>query len=372
MPSPGESSSELVAARWVLSQYPLAIDPTHIQPLGNAGGFSGARIWRVTVGHEAFGLRRWPAESPPAERLRWMHQVLSHVVRNGFSQVPVPLATIAGETLVAGQGHWWELTPWLPGAADFRQHPSNELLEAAMRALAEFHRAAASFPCEQELRFARSRGLNERLGFLEQLLARDAARLREFSQSHIAVGNVSDPSRFQPAWNNAVPPVGGHREESLDRCPEIGRRAGQLLAAFDQLAEPLCRELRNVVDCRLPLQPCIRDIWHPHVLFTDNRVTGIVDFGAMRWETVCGDVARLLGSLAGNDREAWQRGLAAYAEVRPLNDRERGLVPIFDTSGTLLGGMNWLRWIYLEQRRFARQAVLARLDELCDRVLLRP
>lgn len=368
MPSPDESLAELAAARRVLSQYPLAFDPCNIRPLGNAGGFSGARIWQVTADGEAFGLRCWPAESGPADRLRWIHQVLIHVARSGFSRVPVPLANFAGESLVEHQSHWWELTPWLPGAADYRQCPSNERLEAALRALAEFHLAAASFPCGQELRFASSRGLSQRLGLLEQLLTRDAARLRELLQQSIQVGRVFDPSYLQTPSNDLGPPACAPREESLDRCPEIHRRAAQLLAAFDQFAEPLCRELRLAVDCTLPLQPCIRDIWHPHVLFTDNRVTGIVDFGAMRWETVCGDVARLLGSLAGNDREAWRRGLAAYAEVRPLNDRERSLVTLFDSSGTLLGGMNWLRWIYLEQRRFDRQAVLGRLDELCERL----
>ena len=115
---------------------------------------------------------------------------------------------------------------------------------------------------------------------------------------------------------------------------------------------------------QVPLQPCIRDIWHDHVLFQGEEVSGLIDFGALRIENVATDVARLLGSLVGNDKRGWQRGLDAYAEVRPLSSDELQLAEAFDLSGTLLGGINWVQWIYLEERQFEdRGAVLGRLGE---------
>ncbi len=65
-----------------------------------------------------------------------------------------------------------------------------------------------------------------------------------------------------------------------------------------------------------PLQPCIRDVWHDHVLFVGDDVSGLVDFGAMQPDSVAADIARLLGSLAGDDRQAWTIGLAAYESVQ--------------------------------------------------------
>jgi homoserine kinase type II len=104
-------------------------------------------------------------------------------------------------------------------------------------------------------------------------------------------------------------------------------------------------------------------------LFDGDRVSGVVDFGALRIECVAADLARLLGSLVGDDAQRWRLGLAAYEEVRPLHDNERRLVAAFDAANVVLSGMNWLRWICLEQRQFeSRQRVLSRLDEILLRL----
>jgi hypothetical protein len=45
------------------------------------------------------------------------------------------------------------------------------------------------------------------------------------------------------------------------------------------------------------------------------------------------------------------------------------LVQAFDRSGTLLSPLNWLRWIFLEQRDFPdRDAVVRRFDQLLARL----
>ena len=119
----------------------------------------------------------------------------------------------------------------------------------------------------------------------------------------------------------------------------------------------------------MPLQPCIRDIWHDHVLFLDGQVSGIVDFGAMRVDNIATDIARLLGSLVGDEREGWRQGLEAYETVRPISEHEGRLIKAFDRSGVVLALVNWLRWIYLEKRIFERRdAVEARFDELLPRL----
>ena len=68
----------------VLSYYALNRPAVRqIEPLAG-GGWSGSRIWRLTAaGGEALCLRRWPAEHPPAPRLRLIHDVLLGVAAAG-------------------------------------------------------------------------------------------------------------------------------------------------------------------------------------------------------------------------------------------------------------------------------------------------
>ena len=121
---------------------------------------------------------------------------------------------------------------------------------------------------------------------------------------------------------------------------------------------------------QVELQPCIRDVWHDHVLFQISSVSGIVDFGAMRAESIASDIARLLGSLVHDDMVGWHLGMSAYQSVRTLSDAESLLVTAFDRTTVLMGGLQWLEWIYCQGRQFEdREAVIARLDETLARLV---
>ena len=103
----------------ILRLYSFDAGSLQIQPLGSAGGMSGAQFWRVVAPCGALVLRRWPTEHPTPERLRFIHAVLDHAVQNGITFVPQPLRTRAGESFVSHAGQLWELTPWMPGTAAY-------------------------------------------------------------------------------------------------------------------------------------------------------------------------------------------------------------------------------------------------------------
>ncbi len=103
-----------------------------------------------------------------------------------------------------------------------------------------------------------------------------------------------------------------------------------------------------------PLQPCLCDVWHDHILFDEDYVTGIVDYGAMKIDHPVVDVARLLGSLVEDDAAGWATGLAAYRQVRPFTDEEEELAPVLDATGTTLGASVWLRRLYHEGKGILR------------------
>jgi len=81
------------------------------------------------------------------------------------------------------------------------------------------------------------------------------------------------------------------------------------------------------------------------------------------------DLARMLGSLVGDDRDRWDAGLRAYRQVRSLSGEEEALAIVLDRTGTLLGAANWLRWVYHDGRFFEdREGVARRLAVLVERM----
>lgn len=302
-----------------------------VERLGNAGGFSGACFWRVVTAAGDLCLRRWPQEHLSEERLKAIHNVLQAAEGEVSGLLPLPWRTSRGATYVETGATLWELTPWMPGQADFRQHPSTQRLSAAMAMLARFHRGAATACFAGRNTTDVSPGIRARLVRLRELEAR-LPQLQEALETK--------------QWAELTP---------------IGRRILSLFVAARPKVED---SLAFACSLKTPLQPCIRDIWHDHVLFTGDQVTGLVDFGAMNTDCVAADISRLLGSLIGDDPAGWQSGLDAYRQIRPLSRNETQLVSVFDASSVLMSGMNWLDWICLQGRHFPdRHRVLARVME---------
>lgn len=331
-------SLEMPDWRGVLDAYRPAYLPRDCQVWGAAGGFSGALVWRLNTAAGEFCLRRWPVEHPDSGQLTWIHAVLRHVYAQGFREVAVPVLTQVGATWVSYQGYLWDLSPWLPGVADYRTVPTPNKLAAALRALARFHRAAGSFD--------QATG-TEAMGFSPGIAARKE-RLLHWQRGGLV------------KLRAAIAPV---------NWPEFADRAKNLCDLFCKAAPAVESMLAGLQQLQLPLQPCLRDIWHDHVLFVGDQVTGLIDYGAMRIETVAADVSRLLGSLVADDRAGWQAGLAAYQSVRPLSNDEQRLMRAFDAANVLLGGLEWLDWIYFQGRVFEnRAAIITRLDEFLSRL----
>ena len=102
------------------------------------------------------------------------------------------------------------------------------------------------------------------------------------------------------------------------------------------------RQLSVFVSTLFRCQPCLRDVWHDHLLWTGSQVTGLIDPGSARIDNVAIDVARLLGSLVEDDAQGWERGLEAYERAEGLSLEETGLVTVLDQSGVLLAGAVWV------------------------------
>jgi hypothetical protein len=212
----------------------------------------------------------------------------------------------------------------MPGKADYEQSPNHQKLGAAMTALARFHSAVSDFP---------KMGLQQVAGS-PPAISRRLSRLRELSRR--GAGQLAD------GINN-------------DIWPELTPLAGRFLATMPGILSRAIAQLAPLSNIVLPVQPCIRDIWHDHVLFTGDEVTAIIDFGAMNIDTPATDVARLLGSLVGDDEVGWRTGVSAYSTIRPLSADEERAAKALNASSPILAGCNWLRWIYVDGRHFEDQ-----------------
>ncbi len=319
-------------ARQVLDHYRLPTAGTTLTALGNAGGFSGARLWQVKGAGGCFCLRAWPPGNVTPQRLQTLHRWMRVAREAGRAFVPAVLGTGRGTSWVEANGRPWDLTTWMPGRADFHAQPSRARLENACAALARLHASWARVdplmgPCP---------AVRRRLECFRDWTALIASGWHPLDRA--APGDPLRPLAEQ-AW--AV-----------------------LRARIDQVPE----RLAAWTDQPLALQPCLGDVWHDHILFSGAEVTGVIDYGSARMDHVAVDLARLLGSLIGSDAVAWSAGLGAYTRVRPLRAAEQTLIAVLDETGTLLGLANWLRWLYHEGRTFEdHSAVARRLGELLQR-----
>ena len=323
----------------ILANYPAACRPTADEPIREVAttGFSGARLWRWAALCGDLVLRRWPREHPTESRLEWIHSVLGHLRRKQLAILAAPLATTQDQTFVRAHGSLWEIAPWLPGAAlDSGVKPNKEQLKNAAQSLAAIHLAASDFPTSPT-------GVHISPSVLERLAQFNELASNRFAQLIDAVNSQPDS------------PFALTLRDMAEKLPVAAIHVGKLLSPTEKIA--------------VALQPCFRDVWRDNILFVGDQVTGVVDYGAARIDSVATDVSRMLGSLAEDRPDDWLSGIAAYHAVRPLTMDEQALIVALDASTTLLSGCNWVKWLLIEGRNFPRSdAVISRLSTIKARL----
>jgi hypothetical protein len=324
-------TADLEAARpAVLARYGSDVSKLRWVSLGAAGGFSGAVIWRGETDVEpVLALKAWPPGAMSETRLAGIHVRMAEAGHLAF--VPAVVPATGGATVVSAAGRVWDLTGWMLGAADFDAAPTPARLANACAALAMLHgawrpAAAAAGPCP---------GVR--------------VRLRALAKWKALVEPGPDPGR------SAHP--------ALVESTRRGRRAAAAAVGRAEAA------LRAWEGRPVPVQPCLRDVWGAHVLFTGDDVTGLIDYGAVRDDCVAADLARLLGDLVGDDDGRFAAGLAAYRAAGGAPDVPDGLVRLLDRTGVVCGVVNWLS--RLREGGYDRPdapAVAGRLDRLAARI----
>jgi homoserine kinase type II len=257
-------------------------------------------------------LRAWPEVGPGREHLEIVHEWLRTAADVGFLALPV--AATDGRTVAEWDGRLWQVEPWMPGEPDLADPPSAAHVGAAFSGLAMIH-------------------------------GRLAGRATLGTSPGIAASARQTEALLRAGLDEIESAV------NCSRSVEVEPSARRWLSLARAITPRLLLCLRDAARLRVLLQPCLRDARPEHFLFEGDRLTGLVDFGAMGIESVATDLARLAGEWLGGHERHRAAAMASYERVRALSDSERALVAAFESAADLLIGAHWLRWQFLEDRR---------------------
>ena len=297
--------------------YPSAHRPTRPPTwLGGAGGSSGSDLWRVEAPVGLLMMRAWPVDGPSPDRLDQIHRWLDRVRSFEFVALPIPGQDRATWYRLSGRS--WELTPMRTGQPDLTRPPAESHLVTMFRTLAALHAALSTRSPRGP-----SPGLMARSGELDRLIHGGFAAFRQ-TIDHAGVG-------------------------------EFATMARRWLALAQEAAPRIVGSVRAAADRAVDLRVCVRDVRPDHFLFEGNRLTGLIDFGAMGVDTLATDLARLLGETVGQNDRLRRLALHAYASGQPrpaTSVPDEPWIPIFEAANAVLGGARWVRWHFGDEPRF--------------------
>jgi Ser/Thr protein kinase RdoA (MazF antagonist) len=313
-----------IAFEEIWSRYPSRARPlSSPEPLGGAGGLSGARLWRYPSAQGSLVLRVWPTDGPGREHIERVHRWL--FMANDLGFIPVPIRDREGRSIQDHDGRLWEVAPWLNGVADLTQTPAPARLRHAFAGLAAFHQRLAGERTE-----GLSMGLRRRFEAINHLIHGGFDQLETAISRHRGLDLASRD--VAPLW----------------------------LRLARTVAPPLREQLRRASSRTVVLQPCLRDARPEHFLFEGDRLNGLVDFGAMAVDSVAGDLARLIGEWLDDDAPSYRLALESYERIRPLDAVETSLIGEFQSAADLLIGERWIRWHFIEDRGFDDRLAVTR------------
>ncbi len=276
-------------------------------------------------------MRQHPVEFPTEERLRWLHGFLKEAQVRGCALLPCPVATRDGSTWIEHDSHYWEMLTWVQGEPLLETNPTRESLISAAETLAKLHLHLFRVHLECLPAFGwptmHAEGPKQRLELLQQWLSRDEAIIHE---------------RFASTGQSLLLP----RLFALQR-EAIKKHRQQLFAGLNQACSAV-----------VPVFPVLRDVQPAHVLFRQGDVAGFIDVGAMRFDSPMADLARLLHRWRFPEPAWYADALRGYQNIRPLDQIESSVFAAYDYSAQLLTGVQWLRWLVIEEREFANQTLV--------------
>ena len=278
-------------------------------------GLSGGAVYRCSTPERSFALKRWPAGTME-QRVDevhcvqiYAHQTLPLVPRLCFLRENCSRVTL-------GSQHF-ELSTWLPGTA-----------------------------------FAKETGDKSPRIPVAAAVNSGAAAIARF---HVATQGLGTALAPAPAIFQRLKRLGEIRQELPDLLANSGKMTGPARLAAEYLIRNWQRLqfaseslLRPYALKQVPIQWVLRDSHREHILFENGGVSGIVDFDAIRKDTVGSDLARWVGSftdLGVKTELLWGEAFAGYSSVREISPCEQQLSGAIEEASWYIHLANWLTWM---------------------------
>lgn len=326
------------------------IDPDIPAPVANAAvkkcgkvsirrlqaGMSGGTVAHCQAEDgRQYALKRWPS-SIPRSRIEVIHRVVIHAWQQGCQAVARPLKLQSGsdtskmgsaDTILTIDGQNWELSPWRPGVAA-KVDASLETIRQGGELIGQFHEATASL-----------QSLHQPAPIIKERLAVLARRHHQLPLS---------------------PQLLDRQDLDTDLSASLRDAANLIHWKWNEAQQQIHRSLIQQQDDGFATQYVLRDVHSQHILFTEGRATGLIDFDAVRLDTPAADLARWAGSFLSAEHqreEIWEAALEGYRTTCRLDrfGNERLLIQTAKNlcfAGTWLSLANWLAWLLIEQRDF--------------------
>ncbi|MBL8810526.1 MAG: phosphotransferase [Planctomycetaceae bacterium] len=333
----------------VLSMF--GITPVHAELA--SGGFSGTPVWKVVDGEgRCWALRRLSDHSDVIRRFNAIGRLQMWLRDQGLGFVPEPARPVrrlitgpsAGKNysinglVCVEDGRAWMMESWMSGNC-LTSEPSSSQLRETLDRLRDLHDALKRYgernpeppwiQCQRDY----SPGVLRRVQLVSALTS---DRLRELEV-----------------------------RASQDQDAVFGSLTIRHIETLRRKLTVLRSRLTQVAEVTFSLQPVLRDLWRPHVLFEGSVLTGLIDWAAMDCDHVAFDVTRLLRSWFGSDNRRVAEALDLFARERSLSPEECQLLETLDMATVMLSPLTWVRRRYEEMAlSVVTEDVRQRMEEL--------
>lgn len=362
---PSEVSKAI--ARWHGVGWPSA--KLSVEPVVDAG-LSEARVFRLRMAalhqEHSFALRSWGRPFVRRDRIETVLRFQSRLHKElpSPSIVPEVLHWHRQTPLIEADDTCWSLSPWLAG----RQLQSissvtDNLLQQAISTLAELHAIGA----EHESRCEVPAGLSKRCLYVDSWL--DGSKRTAFEERLRQRTRQASAGEVERLWR------------PLHRATSLG------LLALERVHASIADRLSDWLQTERLCHWIVGDLWRENILVEQDRITGIVDFGAARIDWPALEVVRWLSSWLGPEDDRLSDWLSEYSRlcIERLSQRRIKIAKVdenlldaesfhaLDRLCCLSAFLQWLEWLSderfeddrIERRGLPRIAELAaRLDSL--------
>lgn len=268
-------------------------------------------VYRLETPASRYAMKRWPV-TMERDRLSMIHRFQEHLAG---CEKPITAGLIRwtnGETLLEADGVCWEITEWKSGLPIEEVGQANdEQIKQSAEAIALLHQQSASY----ETQTCKPPGLQQRYeGMLKAVRPPNDKRVR-------FLDSISAHNKYLAA----------------NVLHDIHRRA---MSVIPSILDPMKRLAETPATCFWIL----RDVWREHILFRDNRLSGIIDFGAARIDWPGLDLVRAFGTLMFDSDPRWSTAVAHYSNLRSDGSVVFADLKAVHRASVALSALQWLDW----------------------------